>query len=143
MPKPRIDEGETSEAFVIRLVESVTKAEVAYVLASRFERVVFTRSMLTPLTSADPFYIRSLQVYVDQFDFTLDPLDVALRKLLMHLGLPRETQQIDRVMEAFAARYLACNPGLFASDGKRLFLNLWEQCLNNLQITRIYSHLVS
>jgi Sec7-like guanine-nucleotide exchange factor len=35
----------------------------------------------------------------------------------MDVGLPRETQQIDRVMEAFASRYLQCNPNLFTSDG--------------------------
>lgn len=35
----------------------------------------------------------------------------------MDVGLPRETQQIDRVMEAFANRYLACNQSLFISDG--------------------------
>jgi Sec7-like guanine-nucleotide exchange factor len=34
----------------------------------------------------------------------------------MHVGLPRETQQIDRVIEAFAARYAECNPNLFAED---------------------------
>ena len=35
----------------------------------------------------------------------------------MDVGLPRETQQIDRVMEAFAARYLQCHMNLFTSDG--------------------------
>lgn len=49
--------------------------------------------------------------------FNGDPLDVALRKLLMDVGLPRETQQIDRVMETFAKRYLECNQSLFVSDG--------------------------
>lgn len=67
--------------------------------------------------SADPFHIRALRAYISNFDFVDDPLDVALRKLLMHVGLPRETQQIDRVMEAFAGRYLECNPNLFTSDG--------------------------
>ena len=35
----------------------------------------------------------------------------------MDVGLPRETQQIDRVLEAFASRYLGCNRSLFISDG--------------------------
>lgn len=39
----------------------------------------------------------------------------------MHVGLPRETQQIDRVMEAFSKRYVECNPGIFLSDGKHDF----------------------
>lgn len=52
-----------------------------------------------------------------RFNFILDPLDIALRRLLMDLCLPKETQQIDRVMEAFAKRYTECNPGLFVSEG--------------------------
>jgi Sec7-like guanine-nucleotide exchange factor len=68
--------------------------------------------------SAEPFYTQSLQIYIDRFDFVDDPLDIAMRKLLMHVGLPRETQQIDRVIEAFACRYRNCNPDLFTSDGK-------------------------
>lgn len=35
----------------------------------------------------------------------------------MDVGLPRETQQIDRVIEAFGNRYLSCNPDLFSSKG--------------------------
>jgi Sec7-like guanine-nucleotide exchange factor len=66
--------------------------------------------------------VKALQTYVGQFDFSDDPLDVALRKLLMEVGLPRETQQIDRVMEAFARRYLHSNPTLFTSEGKSLGL---------------------
>jgi Sec7-like guanine-nucleotide exchange factor len=54
---------------------------------------------------------------MDRFNFVLDPLDIALRRLLMDLCLPKETQQIDRVMEAFAKRYADCNPGLFVSEG--------------------------
>ena len=35
----------------------------------------------------------------------------------MDVGLPRETQQIDRVMETFANRYVVCNRSLYVSDG--------------------------
>lgn len=35
----------------------------------------------------------------------------------MDCHLPKETQQIDRVMESFAKRYHDCNPGLFTSPG--------------------------
>ncbi|KAJ6604336.1 hypothetical protein DFH09DRAFT_1442722, partial [Mycena vulgaris] len=99
IPKPEIDH-ESPEIYLSRLLLAVSKAEVAGILAS----------------SADPFHIRALRAYIDNFDFVDDPLDVSLRKLLMHVGLPRETQQIDRVMEAFAGRYLECNPNLFTSD---------------------------
>ncbi|KAJ7666427.1 hypothetical protein B0H17DRAFT_990621 [Mycena rosella] len=99
IPKPEVDH-ESPEIYLSRLLLAVSKAEVAGILAS----------------SADPFHIRALRAYIDNFDFVDDPLDVSLRKLLMHVGLPRETQQIDRVMEAFAGRYLECNPNLFTSD---------------------------
>jgi hypothetical protein len=71
--------------------------------------------------SSDIFYARALKTYLDQFEFVGIPLDVALRKLLMEVGLPRETQQIDRVMEAFAFQYRHCNPNLFNSDGTPTF----------------------
>ncbi|KAF8581359.1 hypothetical protein K439DRAFT_1354089 [Ramaria rubella] len=91
---------ETPEAYLSRLIDAVSKAEVAHVLAA----------------SGDEFYTQSLRLYFEQFNFEDDPIDVALRKLLMEVGLPRETQQIDRVMEVFAARYVSCNPGLFVDD---------------------------
>lgn len=66
-----------------------------------------------------------MRIYIERFNFVDDSLDIALRKLLMDVGLPRETQQIDRVMEAFAARYVQCNPNLFSSDGQsRPFLSV-------------------
>lgn len=68
--------------------------------------------------SGDTFYVRALRAYIERFEFKNDPLDVALRKLLMEVGLPKETQQIDRVVEAFAAQYVQSNPNLFASDGQ-------------------------
>ncbi|GLB36309.1 putative pleckstrin homology domain containing protein [Lyophyllum shimeji] len=91
---------ESPEVYLKRLQVAVSKAEIAGILAS----------------SPDAFYAQALRTYIGRFNFVNDPLDVALRKLLMEVGLPRETQQIDRVMEAFAGRYLQCNPALFTSD---------------------------
>ncbi len=54
---------------------------------------------------------------MDRFDFTHNALDVALRRLLMQMSLPRETQQIDRIIEAFAVRYEQCEPSLFLKKG--------------------------
>lgn len=73
--------------------------------------------VLTTLCSGDPIHTDSLKLFIKRFGFHGDPLDVALRRLLMDVGLPRETQQIDRVIEAFANRYLSCNPDLFTSRG--------------------------
>jgi hypothetical protein len=69
--------------------------------------------------SADEFHNTALTLYMNRFDFTHIALDVALRRLLMHMSLPKETQQIDRVIEAFATRYDLCEPGLFGTKGEQ------------------------
>ncbi|KAG1826129.1 uncharacterized protein BJ212DRAFT_1318177 [Suillus subaureus] len=96
----RPQQHELPEAFLQRLSSLVGKADIAGLLGS----------------SAEVKYVATLKLYVGKFSFTGDPLDVALRRLLMHIGLPRETQQIDRVIEAFAKRYVECNPDIFMSD---------------------------
>jgi hypothetical protein len=75
-------------------------------------------SLYSFLNSPDPFYVEALRSYISQFNFLGIPLDIALRKLLMEVGLPRETQQIDRVIEAFAFRYTQCNPNFFLLEGE-------------------------
>ncbi|KIJ45139.1 hypothetical protein M422DRAFT_251332 [Sphaerobolus stellatus SS14] len=94
-PVPLPDE--PPELFLRRLLSSVGRVDVVHVLAS----------------SGDEFHLQAMALYFSRFDFVGDPLDVAIRRLLMEIGLPRETQQIDRVMEAFAARYSSCNSDLF------------------------------
>ena len=56
------------------------------------------------------------------FKFFGDPMDMAIRKLLMEAELPRETQQIDRFLESFANRYHECNPGIFNSPDQAYFI---------------------
>jgi len=63
----------------------------------------------------DSFHREVLKLYLELFNFTDDPLDMALRKFLVSVHLPKETQQIDRVVEAFAFRYHECNPDIYAS----------------------------
>ena len=60
---------------------------------------------------------QALQLFMRQLDFKHTSLDVALRILLMRMSLPKETQQIDRIIEAFATRYEECEPGLFLNKG--------------------------
>jgi hypothetical protein len=84
-------------------------------------------------TSPEPFYASALKEYLSSFDFTGDPIDIALRKLLMELYLPKETQQIDRVMEAFAQHYHECNCELFPSSGVcfPVFFSKKTRCILN------------
>lgn len=48
--------------------------------------------------------------YFRHFTFAGQTLDGALRSLCERLVLRAETQQLDRVLDAFGARYIACNP---------------------------------
>lgn len=60
-----------------------------------------------------PFNSGVLQAFVDYIDFSKLEFDNALREFLSRFRLPGEAQQIDRIMECFAQRYHANNPGIF------------------------------
>ncbi|GAA5932947.1 hypothetical protein JCM3775_005272 [Rhodotorula graminis] len=70
-------------------------------------------------SSSEPFHLAALQAFLRLFPFENLALDIALRAFLSSASLPSETQQIDRVMEAFARRYCECNPGLFGAVPKK------------------------
>ncbi|KAJ1981929.1 hypothetical protein H4R35_000525 [Dimargaris xerosporica] len=69
----------------------------------------------TLLARKDGFHEALLQTYMSTLDFENQPLDIALRILLGQLHLPKETQQIDRIIHGFAKRYHESNPQLFQS----------------------------
>lgn len=72
--------------------------------------------------SNDQFFLNVLRSYMRKFSFFGDPMDMALRKLLMEAELPKETQQIDRFLQAFANRYHECNPGIYSSPDQAYFI---------------------
>lgn len=67
--------------------------------------------------SGDEFLHTVMRSFMRKFAYFGDPLDMAIRKLLMEVDLPKETQQIDRVLQSFADRYHECNPGIFNTSG--------------------------
>ncbi|KAM5469197.1 hypothetical protein MauCBS54593_004550 [Microsporum audouinii] len=90
---------------------------------SRLESNVHRGAIATILSqSADEFYSVALRKYMRGFSFFGDPMDMAIRKLLMEAELPRETQHIDRMIQSFANRYHECNPGIFASTEQAYFI---------------------
>ena len=103
---PKRQEGDTPAKYLIRLEEAVSRGLIATVLSQ----------------SNDEFYRNVLRSYMRGFKFFGDPLDMSTRKLLMEVELPRETQQIDRVLQAFANRYHECNPGIYASPDEAYFI---------------------
>lgn len=57
---------------------------------------------------AKPENIEVLKAFINRFDFSGSRPDEALRMLLKAFRLPGEAQQIDRVVECFADRYVSC-----------------------------------
>lgn len=98
---PRREEGDTPAKYLARLEEAVSRSVVATIISK----------------SGDEFSRNVLRSYMRGFSFFGYPLDMSIRKLLMEVELPKETQQIDRVLQAFANRYHECNPGVYASPG--------------------------
>nr|XP_018670777.1 cytohesin-1 [Ciona intestinalis] len=68
------------------------------------------------LGERNDFNIEVLKEFVICHEFTNKCLDKSLRQFLWSFRLPGEAQKIDRMMEAFAARYCECNPGVFRTD---------------------------
>lgn len=99
---PERQEGDNPAKYLARLEEVVNRGALAALLSK----------------SEDEFSKNVLRSYMRRFKFFEDPLDMAIRKVLMHVELPKETQQIDRTLQSFADRYHECNPGIFTSPGR-------------------------
>ncbi|KAI1079252.1 hypothetical protein F5B20DRAFT_170613 [Whalleya microplaca] len=90
---------------------------------SRLEEVLNRGVIASALSKGtDPFSAAVLRSYMRTFGFFEEPMDMAIRKLLMEAELPRETQQIDRCLQAFANRYHECNPGIYSSPDQAYFI---------------------
>lgn len=74
-----------------------------------------TTARLLSLQST-PFLCKALDAYMLRFHFQRYPIDIALRYFLALEHLPTESQQIDRILMAFARRYAACNPDTTNAD---------------------------
>ena len=119
---PERQEGETAAKYMERLQGLMSKTVIAGTLSK----------------SSDPFFQNVLRSYTRRFAFFGDPIDMSLRKFLLEAELPKETQQVDRVIQAFADRYHECNPGIFMSSGMiRYILSGTKHLSNQTQIKPI------
>ncbi|EME84483.1 uncharacterized protein MYCFIDRAFT_214757 [Pseudocercospora fijiensis CIRAD86] len=98
---PDREYGDTPGKYLERLQAAVAKSVIAGILSK----------------SSDPFMQAVLRSYTRTFPFFTEPIDMSLRKFLLQAELPKETQQVDRVIQAFADRYHECNPGIFLDSG--------------------------
>ncbi|KAL4561395.1 hypothetical protein LXL04_033561 [Taraxacum kok-saghyz] len=63
----------------------------------------------------EDFPLAVMHAYVDSMNFSGMKFHSAIREFLKGFRLPGEAQKIDRIMEKYAERYCADNPGLFKS----------------------------
>lgn len=98
---PEREEGESPVKYLERIEEVVVRSSIPALLCKINDK--FSESVM--------------RSYMRKFAFFGDPLDMSMRKLLMHVDLPKETQHIDRVIQSFADRYDECNPGIFTNPG--------------------------
>ncbi|KAH6769452.1 HOPM interactor 7 [Perilla frutescens var. frutescens] len=59
------------------------------------------------------FPVAVMHAYMESINFSGMKLDIAIHEFLKGFELPGDAQKIDRIMERFAERYCADNPGLF------------------------------
>ncbi|EHK15156.1 uncharacterized protein TRIVIDRAFT_196601 [Trichoderma virens Gv29-8] len=103
---PERFEDESPAKYIARIEGMVSRGVVAAALSK----------------GTDAFSTAALRSFMRTFSFFGDPMDMAIRKLLMEAELPKETQQIDRCLQAFANRYHECNPGIYSSPDQAYFI---------------------
>ncbi|KAL7625603.1 hypothetical protein AAE478_004823 [Parahypoxylon ruwenzoriense] len=103
---PERREDDTPAKYLARLEEMLSRGVIASALSKE----------------NDTFSAAVLRSYMRTFSFFEEPMDMAIRKLLMEAELPKETQQIDRCLQAFANRYHECNPGIYSTPDQAYFI---------------------
>lgn len=86
---------------------------------------------------AGPVRQRTLQAYMDLYDFRNQSIVNALRDVCSRLILRAETQQVDRILVSFSKRWCTCNPNHgFKSLGKFSFIAVMiSRCISKNRLT--------
>ncbi|KAK5949916.1 hypothetical protein OHC33_009101 [Knufia fluminis] len=103
---PRREEEDTPASYLEKLEAAVPRGAMATILCK----------------SADDFSKTCLRKYMRGFSYFGESIDISIRKMLMEVVLPKETQQIDRLLMSFADRYHECNPGIFMNADEANFV---------------------
>ncbi|KAJ2747196.1 GDP/GTP exchange factor for ARF [Coemansia sp. BCRC 34301] len=97
-------------------------AEMTIQLAQFLRETPIINKKLLGEFIAKPSNLEVLQAYIQQFDFSGRRLDEAMRSLLGTFRLPGESQQIERIMEAFSVTYFATGPADIATKDAAFIL---------------------
>ena len=92
-----------------------------------------------------PVRQRTLQAYMELYDFTAWSIGYSLRQVCGRLVLRAETQQVDRILVAFSARWRECNPNHgFKVTGKdsRSLLHAFHRTIADKTCRRYPYHLL-
>ena len=103
---PPREESDTPAEYLAKLEEVVPRGSIATILCK----------------TGDEFSKTCLRKYMRGFSYFGESIDMSIRKMLMEVELPKETQQIDRLLAGFSDRYYECNPGIFASTDETAFI---------------------
>lgn len=103
---PKRSEEDTPSSYLEKLEAAVPRTVMATVLCK----------------GDDEFSKTCLRKYMRGFSYFGESIDISIRKMLMEVVLPKETQQIDRLLAGFADRYHECNPGIFLSADEANFV---------------------
>ncbi|WBW74097.1 Arf GEF Sec73 [Schizosaccharomyces osmophilus] len=97
---PSLEDCDTAQSYLSKLRATVPYSFMIPVLAERENEVLS----------------EALHLCLCGMDFSCRPLDFCLRLFLLKSHLPKESQQIDRVITAFSKRYYECNTDMFSSE---------------------------
>lgn len=103
---PPREEEDTPASYLEKLDAAVPRGAMATILCK----------------GADDFSKTCLRKYMRGFSYFGESIDISIRKMLMEVILPKETQQIDRLLSGFSDRYHECNPGIFLNSDEANFV---------------------
>lgn len=103
---PPREEEDTPASYLEKLEAAVPRGAMATILCK----------------GADDFSKTCLRKYMRGFAYFGESIDISIRKMLMEVILPKETQQIDRLLSGFSDRYHECNPGIFLNSDETNFV---------------------
>lgn len=128
-PKPNTDSSETAEANIDSVNDEADDGpseEDREQARKIFEReILFVGKEPAAAWLGNPDCAKVRKAYMEFFDWSNMNILAAMRSLCTRIALKGETQQVDRVLDAFSIRWCECNPNHgFKATGKQFYINL-------------------
>ncbi|KAH3673702.1 hypothetical protein WICMUC_003518 [Wickerhamomyces mucosus] len=105
---PKVSEEDTEDSYIEKLTNEGFEFEICSILSER--NSIFLQNCLFKFIN-------------EKFNFQNESLDISLRKFLIYCDLPKEAQQIDRVLENFSKVYYEHNIEYWTSSDQIYLLS--------------------